>query len=1164
MNTNRALYCLFAGWMVSWLASGVGAQEKSSRARIPVEQTAARRLDQAREFIAAEQWRDAFDALRPLFGVEGEGLVRAEGGRYLPGRTVAQVLLSRLPANGLIEHRKRGGGAVRETFERGLKERDEAALAGVVNDDFASTFSDNSLFWLGEFAFERGDLVAARGHWRKLIPPQVTPGAENGTAPLLLNHPDPDVDLIEVRARLILCSMLLGEYSRAARELEAFAELHGDARGVFAGEDVVWRTRLAQELADALAGNGRVDRAFGPTFAGSAARTAVARETPDVAAKLWETPWSRQFRLPGTPDDTPADRRPVPCHFPVIDGERVFACDDSAVYGWKRGTGEPIWEAEPERPPHEVFRLSLDEQGHLLDRNDGWVGVPHHTVTVYRGRLYARLGAIDRVHHATGLPPSHLVCLDVGEQEGKPLWVLSADELLATRAELPATGGELEAAAGKWMFEGTPAVTEAGVFVALCRPGDRPACGLAALHPETGKLRWFRVTCEGGPRWTGDEDRGRLDDGRRHVLAELSHSLVTVAESRVFHTTQHGAVVSLDQSTGHWEWATTYPQSAVPDPLGFAGRRFHGPSPAVCFDGILFVSPHDSSHILALDSESGLVRWSRPHRHRIGTILGVAEGRVYVCGDELWALDAATGEPVWEHGSRDDQLEGFGRGVLCGDEILWPLRDAIRVVDRHTGRFVRAPIELSERGVGGGGHLVAGPGVLLIATPSHLTALGEKGAIRPEKPLQTRVPGLPDSPSRVEAPALAPRRWLPERVSLTTNSPARNTAPTMPATGLAAPGPPRWWRVGWEREFDHDCRWRVVPASANPVDNELLCDTARGVEAFDTRSGTSLWSRTLPGPVRSIEREGNSLRVDTALVRVRLAANAGTLVNLTSPTDPLAELFEGRTHRREAVGKVWFHDERGVLLELLVPRAIEWRRTDGTLVGRATLGRDDTLAQALLLDHDLAGIVTQFRCALWRAGERRPEWYTGPMSRSFAPPVWLAATGKEQSANGPGEIAPCLVKDGLTLARLDRSTLRDRWSVDLGPGVVARAHDCVRSVSNRIVVLGSRDLRAFDPVTGTESWRMLLELEDTHSGPAGAGPARHHWRWESTPPATGTITLRRGVTEGVEFLRVDVSSGLPVQRLALPYRDSAIAYHEWTDHACVTGPRMARGWIARR
>ncbi len=70
--------------MLAWGAA-LPAQDKSSRAQLPVEPAAERRLDQAREFIAAAQWRDAFDALRPLFGSEGDGLVRRKRGGFCRG-----------------------------------------------------------------------------------------------------------------------------------------------------------------------------------------------------------------------------------------------------------------------------------------------------------------------------------------------------------------------------------------------------------------------------------------------------------------------------------------------------------------------------------------------------------------------------------------------------------------------------------------------------------------------------------------------------------------------------------------------------------------------------------------------------------------------------------------------------------------------------------------------------------------------------------------------------------------------------------------------------------------------------------------------------------------------------------------------------------------------
>jgi hypothetical protein len=106
-------------------------------------------------------------------------------------------------------------------------------------------------------------------------------------------------------------------------------------------------------------------------------------------------------------------------------------------------------------------------------------------------------------------------------------------------------------------------------------------------------------------------------------------------------------------------------------------------------------------------------------------------------------------------------------------------------------------------------------------------------------------------------------------------------------------------------------------------------------------------------------------------------------------------------------------------------------------------------------------------------------------------------------------------------------------------------------VQGLVVVLGRHDLRGIDAESGSVRWSQPLEGGD------------RDWRWEGVSIAADTLTLRRGFPEGVEFLRVDAVDGLPVQRIVLPYRDDALVWHEWPDRACVTGPRMAMGWVAR-
>ncbi len=161
--------------------------------------------------------------------------------------------------------------------------------------------------------------------------------------------------------------------------------------------------------------------------------------------------------------------------------------------------------------------------------------------------------------------------------------------------------------------------------------------------------------------------------------------------------------------------------------------------------------------------------------------------------------------------------------MLSGDEILWPLRDAIRVIDRKTGRFVRAPIDLAERGVVGGGHLAVGSGVVLVSSPFGVTALGERGAIRPEKSLETRVGPERKSPPRVEN-AIAARE------------PSDGGKPVARTVADTQGKPSRWWRVAWEREFDRDCRWTVVEADAEIT-------TGVGTTGVGTRGARGMGNR---------------------------------------------------------------------------------------------------------------------------------------------------------------------------------------------------------------------------------------------------------------------------------------------------------------------------------
>jgi hypothetical protein len=132
-------------------------------------------------------------------------------------------------------------------------------------------------------------------------------------------------------------------------------------------------------------------------------------------------------------------------------------------------------------------------------------------------------------------------------------------------------------------------------------------------------------------------------------------------------------------------------------------------------------------------------------------LLGVGGGNLIASGDHLWWLDIEGGKVMakWP----EQSPPGYGRGILAGDKIYWPTRDALYVFDQHVSRTGQAPIARDpillnvDRRQAGGGNLVIGQGVMLIATANKLFAFGPRPG-----PMSTAGPTSTGGPAE-KAPA---------------------------------------------------------------------------------------------------------------------------------------------------------------------------------------------------------------------------------------------------------------------------------------------------------------------------------------------------------------------------------------------------------------------------
>ena len=151
-------------------------------------------------------------------------------------------------------------------------------------------------------------------------------------------------------------------------------------------------------------------------------------------------------------------------------------------------------------------------------------------------------------------------------------------------------------------------------------------------------------------------------------------------------------------------------------------------TPCLYHGGIVIVAPSDSEELMALDALSGSVLWKRTLGDRIRHLLGVADGRLIVSGNQLWGLDVEPGRVQWRLGYTDPSGHGYGRGLLAGDLVYWPLREEIFLVSQSQGTIERRVALKPVYGQTGGNLLIAG-GRLVIAGPEELVVFGNPDAL---------------------------------------------------------------------------------------------------------------------------------------------------------------------------------------------------------------------------------------------------------------------------------------------------------------------------------------------------------------------------------------------------------------------------------------------------
>jgi len=735
----------FTALLLTAILSADGARAQTANAP-PIQESvfletdpaAAKKLGALKEYLRDQQWTEAIQLAEQILEQHREKLIPTDPGRYVNLQTRCQSLLATMSAEGRNELRSRIDPLAEQWYTEGLQNRDAAPLRKIVKRLFLSSRGDDALAALGEIAFERGAYGEARGYWEMILPQDPPAGLDDPQT--VLNYPDSDLNLAEIRARLVLCSLFQGDLLRFKNELEAFQKIHREARGRLAGRDgplAELLTELSQEITAGIAAGLQEETT---TFAGNPQRNAVyADAIDDIGAVQWTIPL-KPPAAPGMPPGLELVKPAQLSHFPVVQGDVLFLNDETTISAYNLTTGKPAW-GDPSGNDAVIYR-ALSPIDLTRGANRSRSGVPRYTMTIAEGRLYARMGSPITGHanaNALTQSESHLVCLDIAQSEGKTVWKLEANAFAAPKEY--------------WEFEGAPLVADGKLYVAMRKSTQQPQIRVICVDAEDGRLIWQQNVCTFLPAQAEDAD-------------QVSHQLLTLGEGTLFYSTDQGAIAAIEAQDGSLRWVVTY-ERAPQSP--WSTQIKNGLVPCLYYQGNVIVAPADLRQnvaarrggprdeieliwrspprgvVMAIDAKTGLIKWQTNLHGGVQHLLGAAENRLIVSGDKLWGLDLETGRIVWRRGHEDGESHGYGRGLLAENLVFWPHREAVWIFNIKTGEpHAEIPLGQWRTDIGPrltGGNLLFAGRMMLIAQADSLVAYSQWGRLR--KQLQEEISATP-------------------------------------------------------------------------------------------------------------------------------------------------------------------------------------------------------------------------------------------------------------------------------------------------------------------------------------------------------------------------------------------------------------------------------------
>ncbi|QDU55261.1 outer membrane protein assembly factor BamB family protein [Aeoliella mucimassa] len=746
---------LLANWAFGQLDFMPSEPLPAAEARVvEVTSNIERELAQLQALADAKAWDEAVDGMLRLAAESNNALVEVSDDCFLPIGNACQWHLSRWPAEGLERYRQRVDATARQMLETALAARDTAGIQQVIDQYFVSSVGDDALLAMADLSLEAGNLSKARSSLQMLSPRLSSDDGRlwgviltNGTwtaaqlkqlatsdlakraATASLVYPDTDLPVADMLARLAVISIRQRNFARAEQELALLEAWYPNAQGVLAGRQAVLAESVASSLQSAKNWPMPAAQQTSPAV-GDLNQVVWRHEAPTPAVRTAQRPVDLWLRQVGTPAEAPLPA--IPDYLLPFTGNEmvIYTPVDAELLQFSAGdpwialnaaTGKPLFGETGTVYGPPVARPQASRQNNA----DNSLAAPQIAirarqlqmqVEVRNGMVIQRelvlnnrpMAAgqssnppqgclIDDLLYAVTLPKANATIRSSAAPATKHLMVLdlSAEGKLELEIE-PDEGTQ---------FVTAPLVTDDYIYLVEQHTEQGGQVSVACFARTTGRNVWRTPVCA-----ISGEGASLSSD----ALTQVEDKLVLAAP---------GLVVTVDAITGRMKWARKYERarSTAPDDLALVGTRTRGAVLATS-EGIV-CAPVDAAGMFALDSETGQTLWYNAQPWDVEYVLGVVENRLIAAGNQLWILDATTGQRLsqWPH-PMDGNLVLRGRACMAGDEVFCPTKDAIHTFNVRTSQPSRVPIPLETDE--GANLTVCGQG-LLVTTDEFILFLGK-------------------------------------------------------------------------------------------------------------------------------------------------------------------------------------------------------------------------------------------------------------------------------------------------------------------------------------------------------------------------------------------------------------------------------------------------------